>query len=111
MTTYNIKCCCPSGDGGGGGGGVPLSLTTPLQLEVEDARVYNSGTLGQPEIFKFDVKSHDSSATEFGGPPTPYSYNASTGVITINRSQFEALFEGLDWQRVVPRHTRRPVAV
>ena len=33
------------------------------------------------------------------------------GVITINRSQFEALFEGLDWQRVVPRHVRKPVAV
>ena len=33
------------------------------------------------------------------------------GVITINRSQFEALFEGLDWQRVVPRHTRRPTVV
>jgi transposase len=33
------------------------------------------------------------------------------GVITISRSQFEALFEGLDWQRVVPRHVRKPVAV
>ncbi|MDX8350672.1 IS66 family insertion sequence element accessory protein TnpB [Cognatiyoonia sp. IB215446] len=33
------------------------------------------------------------------------------GVITINRSQFEALFEGLDWQRVVPRHTRKPAIV
>ncbi len=33
------------------------------------------------------------------------------GVITINRSQFEAIFEGLDWQRVVPRHVRKPVAV
>ena len=35
----------------------------------------------------------------------------SDGVITINRSQFEALFEGLDWQRVFPRHVRKPVAV
>jgi transposase len=35
----------------------------------------------------------------------------SDGVITINRSQFEALFEGLDWQRVVPRHVRKPIAV
>lgn len=33
------------------------------------------------------------------------------GVITISRSQFEALFEGLDWQRVVPRPLRKPVAV
>jgi len=33
------------------------------------------------------------------------------GVITISRSQFEALFEGLDWQRVVPRHVRKPFAV
>ncbi|MDA5555132.1 IS66 family insertion sequence element accessory protein TnpB [Shimia sp. MMG029] len=32
----------------------------------------------------------------------------SDGVITINKSQFEALFEGLDWKRVVPRHSRRP---
>jgi len=35
----------------------------------------------------------------------------SDGVITISRSQFEALFEGLDWQRVVPRHIRKPVSV
>jgi len=33
------------------------------------------------------------------------------GVITINRSSFEVLFGGLDWQRMVPRHTRRPLAV
>jgi len=33
------------------------------------------------------------------------------GVISMSRSQFEALFEGLDWQRDVPRHTRTPVAV
>lgn len=33
------------------------------------------------------------------------------GVITINRYQFEALFEGVDWQRVVPRHVRKPAAV
>ena len=35
----------------------------------------------------------------------------SDGMITINRSQCEALFEDLDWQRVVPRHVRKPVAV
>lgn len=35
----------------------------------------------------------------------------SDGLITINRAQFEALFEGLDWQRVVPRHVRKPSAV
>ena len=33
------------------------------------------------------------------------------GVITISRSQFEALFEGLYCQRVVPRHVRKPVAI
>ena len=33
------------------------------------------------------------------------------GVTTINCSQFEALFERLDWQRVVPRHVRKPVAI
>lgn len=33
------------------------------------------------------------------------------GVITISRAQFEALFEGLDWQRVVPRQERKPRAV
>jgi transposase len=33
------------------------------------------------------------------------------GVITISKSQFEALFERLDWQRVVPRRMRKPVAV
>ena len=33
------------------------------------------------------------------------------GVISINRSQFEALFEGLDWQRIVPRHVRKPFVV
>ncbi len=35
----------------------------------------------------------------------------SGGMITLNRSQFEALFEGLDWQRVVPKNIRRPVAI
>ena len=35
----------------------------------------------------------------------------TNGVIKINRSQFEALFEGLDWKRVVPRVTRTPVAI
>ena len=33
------------------------------------------------------------------------------GVIAINRAQFEALFEGLDWQRVVPRYVRKPKAI
>jgi len=32
----------------------------------------------------------------------------SDGDITINKSQFEAFFEGLDWKRVVSRHSRRP---
>ncbi|WP_371812073.1 IS66 family insertion sequence element accessory protein TnpB [Ruegeria sp. R13_0] len=32
------------------------------------------------------------------------------GVISINKSQFEALFEGLDWKCVTPRYSRRPVA-
>ena len=35
----------------------------------------------------------------------------SDGVITLNKSQFEALFEGLDWKRVTARNVRRPVAV
>jgi hypothetical protein len=35
----------------------------------------------------------------------------SDGIITINKSQFEALFEGLDWKRVTARSVRRPVAV
>ncbi len=30
------------------------------------------------------------------------------GVVTINRSQFEALFEGLDWTKVHARMQRRP---
>jgi transposase len=29
----------------------------------------------------------------------------------MNKSQFEALFEGLDWKRVTARGMRRPVAV
>ncbi len=33
----------------------------------------------------------------------------SEGVITVNKSQFEALFDGLDWKRVTARHARRPV--
>lgn len=33
------------------------------------------------------------------------------GVITINRAQFEALFEGLDWQRIVPRQVRKPTVL
>ena len=83
MSSYNSFCCCESG--GGGGPTPPSSLTTPLQLQVEDNRVYSSGTLGQPEIFKYDIISHNSSAAEFGGPPTPYSYSASSGLIIINR--------------------------
>ena len=30
------------------------------------------------------------------------------GVISINKSQFEALFEGLDWKRVTARRISRP---
>jgi len=85
MTSYNTICCC-SGGGGPPAPVVPLSITTPFQLQIEDTKVYASGTLGQPEILKYDVKSHDSSPAEFGGPPTPYSYTPSTGVITINRA-------------------------
>ena len=33
------------------------------------------------------------------------------GVISINRSRFEAQFEELDRQQVVPRHTHKTVAV
>jgi transposase len=33
------------------------------------------------------------------------------GMITMSKSQFKALFEGLDWERVVPRHRTRPVNV
>ena len=33
------------------------------------------------------------------------------GMINMNKSQFEALFEGLDWKRVTARAKRRPVAV
>lgn len=32
------------------------------------------------------------------------------GVITINKSQFEALFEGLNWKRVTPRRAIKPCA-
>ena len=85
MTSYNTICCC-SGGGGPPAPVLPLSLTTPFQLEVEDTRVYATGTLGQPEIFKYDIISHNSSSGEFNGPPTPYSYSASSGVITINRA-------------------------
>lgn len=31
------------------------------------------------------------------------------GIISLSKSQFEALFEGLDWQRVVARASRYPV--
>ena len=33
------------------------------------------------------------------------------GVITINSPLLETLLEGLDWQCVVPRHVRKPMAV
>lgn len=32
------------------------------------------------------------------------------GVMRLSRGQFEALFEGLDWRRVIPLRTRRPRA-
>lgn len=35
----------------------------------------------------------------------------ANGVMTMTKAQFEALFEGLDWKRVVARGTRHPVAV
>ena len=31
------------------------------------------------------------------------------GTMKLSRSQFEALFEGLDWSRVRPREVRQPV--
>jgi len=32
------------------------------------------------------------------------------GVMQLSRAQFEALFEGLNWQRVQPRRVPKPVA-
>jgi transposase len=32
------------------------------------------------------------------------------GVMRLTRAQFEALFEGLDWRRVMPRRVRTPAA-
>ena len=32
------------------------------------------------------------------------------GMMRLSRGQFEALFEGLDWRRVLPQRTRRPAA-
>jgi transposase len=32
------------------------------------------------------------------------------GMMRLSRAQFEALFEGLDWRRVVPLRVRRPRA-
>ena len=32
------------------------------------------------------------------------------GMMRLTKAQFEALFEGLDWRRVVARRTRRPSA-
>lgn len=32
------------------------------------------------------------------------------GVMRLSRAQFEALFEGLDWRRVMARRVRRPAA-
>ncbi len=34
----------------------------------------------------------------------------SDGVMRLSKTQFEALFEGLDWRRVYSRHVRRPTA-
>lgn len=34
----------------------------------------------------------------------------SDGVMRLSRGQFEALFEGLDWRRVLPPRVRRPTA-
>ncbi|WP_434290715.1 IS66 family insertion sequence element accessory protein TnpB [Celeribacter sp. SCSIO 80788] len=35
--------------------------------------------------------------------------NVRNGVVSLNKAQFEALFEGIDWKRVTIRHVRRPV--
>lgn len=32
------------------------------------------------------------------------------GVMRLSKAQFEALFEGLDWRRVMPTRTRKPAA-
>lgn len=32
------------------------------------------------------------------------------GVMRLSKAQFEALFAGLDWRRVMPARSRRPVA-
>jgi transposase len=32
------------------------------------------------------------------------------GVMRLSRAQFEALFEGLEWQRVQPRRVAKPAA-
>jgi len=34
----------------------------------------------------------------------------SDGVMRLSRAQFEALFEGLDWRRVMARRATRPGA-
>ncbi|WP_330647271.1 IS66 family insertion sequence element accessory protein TnpB (plasmid) [Thioclava litoralis] len=33
---------------------------------------------------------------------------SQNGAVSLSKTQFEALFEGLDWQRIVPRHAKRP---
>ena len=33
------------------------------------------------------------------------------GLITLNKAQFEALFDGLNWKQVLSRKVRKPVAV
>lgn len=33
---------------------------------------------------------------------------ARDGLMTLSRTQFEALFEGLDWRRILTREERRP---
>ena len=32
------------------------------------------------------------------------------GIMRLSRAQFEALFEGLDWRRVLPARVRKPAA-
>jgi len=43
-----------------------------------------------------------------GFPQGPRRF--SDGVIGLSKGQFEALFEGLDWRRVLARRVRRPGA-
>lgn len=36
---------------------------------------------------------------------------ATSDALMLSTSQFQALFEGIDWRRVVPLHTKTPAAV